>query len=66
MDYILVIVAIALMWGIAWFAYAIGRAEASRAYAASLATARAKIRRLQRDVDNAHETTRMVRRGGAA
>lgn len=66
MDLILLAGAIGVMWGTAWFAYSIGRSSAAQAYASSLATSRAKIRRLQRDLDNAHEETRMIRRGGAA
>lgn len=66
MDLLIISFAVALMWCLAWFAYSIGRASAARAYSASLATSRAKIRRLQRDLDLAHETTRMARRGGAA
>lgn len=55
---------IGVMWGVAWFAYAVGRANAARAYASSLATARSRCRRLQADLDKAYAETAMVRRNG--
>jgi hypothetical protein len=69
MDLILILLAIAALWLIAWFAYLVGRSTSDRAYASALATERAKVRRLNRDLETAHEQTAMVRRasrGGAA
>jgi hypothetical protein len=69
MDYFLILIAVGAMWLIGWFAYLVGRSTSDRAYASALATERAKVRRLTRDLETAHEQTAMVRRasrGGAA
>lgn len=45
-----------------WFAWRVGEDRAARQYQAELATVRAKNRRIQRDLENAHEELSRVRR----
>lgn len=66
MDVILIAVMVAVLWAVSWLAYSVGRAQASQVYASALATERAKVRRLTRDLDTAYDQAAMRRRGGAA
>lgn len=45
-----------------WFAWRVGEDRAARMYQAELATSRAKTRRVQRDLDHAHEELSRLRR----
>lgn len=45
-----------------WFAWRVGEDKAARAYQSELATLRAKNRRVQRDLDHAHEELSRLRR----
>lgn len=53
---------LAIVWFIGWFAYRVGEDKAARVYQSELASTRAKLRRVQRDLDLAYEETAMVRR----
>ncbi len=64
MDLILIVITVGALSFVAWLARRVGEDAAARQYQGELASARAKIRRLQRDLDNAYEETAMVRRNG--
>jgi hypothetical protein len=62
MDLILIVITVGALSFVAWLARKVGEDAAARQYQGELASLRAKVRRLQRDLDNAHEETAMVRR----
>ena len=62
MDLILIVITVGALSFVAWLARRVGEDAAARQYQGELASLRAKVRRLQRDLDMAHEETAMVRR----
>jgi hypothetical protein len=65
MDLILIAGNILVIVFMTWFAWRVGEDRAARMYQAELATIRAKNRRIQRDLDAAHdEASRLRRRAG--
>jgi thiosulfate reductase cytochrome b subunit len=62
-DFLLTAFALVIMCAVAWVAYNVGEGRARREYQSALATERGQIRRMQRDLDNAHtEITHLRRR----
>jgi hypothetical protein len=53
-DFLLIAFALVVLGFVAWVAYNVGEGRARREYQSSLATERGRLRRMQRDLDNAH------------
>lgn len=65
MDLILILIALGVTYFVAWFSYRVGQDSMARKYQSELASVRAQLRRVQRDLETAYDVARM-RRGGAA
>ena len=62
MDLIFIGACMGVVWFLIWFAYRCGQDSMARQYQSELASTRAKLRRVQRDLEMAYEETAMVRR----
>lgn len=62
MDLLLLLLSVVVVWFAAWLGHRTGEDKTARMYQAELAATRAKLRRVQRDLDLAYEETAMVRR----
>lgn len=62
MDLLLILLAIAAIWFVAWLAFAAGRNSARREAAYEVAGLRTSLRRTYRDLDHARDETAMLRR----